>query len=949
MAKPGDGFGPRTLLVPILWHGPNNQITSAKEVLALAKLLEGDGPGDNITLVLPDLNEHYSEHMRKVKMLFSELFDMNALRRGRVNHVLMHDLMASGWDGQLDAVVMLRDKSSFPPIDKMCRLMGVAAPREQQWLHSPLSHYLGCTQDRIDQLRDMIKPYRYVGILCFHDLIAGAQRLAGPLLIDCQDQCCQAYKDRSVLLRKSPLLHQLAGELMASTLGKHRRFIAAHIRPMMDECLGLWSQPQDQLDPVQLSLNCNNSYILDRLVPNLQALMRRYNTSTVFVLAHPNIRHRVSRMLQAGGIRPFYIDLGALNASFAGAGNGKRKAEGLGTAAREPAGRGGAHHGEPTGHSLAGPKPDGPRLHTPPSVSLLGVVEEAIAAAATAFVGTTESSMTGMIVQERLARGMSPDDMYFFGARDDCADLPCRLVTFDEPTAHHRAPGLSTETEAAGKPETEAINTRAEKVAKPETEAAVGLVARRGGDGGTEEAGLKREEQAAAEPLGQGQEEADGQGKETPGAGDYDASERGASDEKEVLALAKLLEGDGPGDNITLVLPDLNEHYSDNMAREVKMLFSELFDMNTLRRGRVNHVLLDDLKAGGWDGQLDAIVFLRADHEFPHVKGKCRLMGLEPPGPDRWMLSPLSHYLGCTQDRVDQLRDMIKPYRYVGVLCFHDLVPQAHKMAGALLTDCADQCCQAYKDRSVLLRKSPLLHQLAGELMASTLGKHRRFIAAHIRPMPDPCLRIWAEPQEELDPSAVGATCINNYLLYRLVPNLQALMRRYNTSTVFVLAHPNIRHRLTKMLEAGGIRPAYIDLGALNASFAGAGGGRRKAHGPSGTAGLKLEDRGSPTDAGDRLGGEAEVDRGAGIKSGRPKGAKAVLRELGDTARADEEAAGPTHGGPRLHTPPSVSLLAVVEEAIAAAAVAFVGSKESSMTGMIVQERLARGMSPDDM
>ncbi|KAG2486716.1 hypothetical protein HYH03_014644 [Edaphochlamys debaryana] len=412
------------------------------------------------------------------------------------------------------------------------------------------------------------------------------------------------------------------------------------------------------------------------------------------------------------------------------------------------------------------------------------------------------------------------------------------------------------------------------------------------------------------------------------------------------MTLAKLL--GGGEDDLTLVLPDLNEHYKEHTPK-IKMLFSELFDLDALRRGRVNHVLMHDLMASGWDGQLDAVVMLKDMNGFPQVERMCELMGLTAPREELWLRFPFSEHLGCTQDRIEQLRDMIKPYRYVGVLCFHDLVPQAHKLAGALLTDCEDQCCQAYKDRSVLLRKSPLLHEVAGELMASTLGKHRRFIAAHVRPMPDSCVEAWELPQEALDPAQMTVSCNNTYLLGRLVPNLQALMRRYNTSTVFVLAHPNIRHRVSRMLQAGGIRPSYIDVGALNAaSFAtGAKKGRRRAHGPMDPA-----KRGSPPDAGTGPAPRTLVERGGAHGAGggrRPKRAEAVLQELEDTARADQKAVGPTHGGPRLHTPPSVSLLAVVEEAIAAAAVAFVGSKESSMTGVIVQERLARGMSPDDM
>lgn len=63
--------------------------------------------------------------------------------------------------------------------------------------------------------------------------------------------------------------------------------------------------------------------------------------------------------LQAGGIQPLHLDMLDLNASI---------------------------------QSLA-------QLKTPPSFSLLALVEEAVAACAMAFLGTAESSMTGMVVQ----------------------------------------------------------------------------------------------------------------------------------------------------------------------------------------------------------------------------------------------------------------------------------------------------------------------------------------------------------------------------------------------------------------------------------------------------------------------------------------------------------------------------------------------------------------------
>jgi hypothetical protein len=58
---------------------------------------------------------------------------------------------------------------------------------------------------------------------------------------------------------------------------------------------------------------------------------------------------------------------------------------------------------------------------------------------------------------------------------------------------------------------------------------------------------------------------------------------------------------------------------------------------------------------------------------------------------------------------------MLRPYQYVGMLCYDDFALQTHKLAGTLLSDCgSDMCCQAYKERSLLLHKSPKVRPIRG-------------------------------------------------------------------------------------------------------------------------------------------------------------------------------------------------------------------------------------------
>ncbi|GFR52195.1 hypothetical protein Agub_g14733, partial [Astrephomene gubernaculifera] len=62
--------------------------------------------------------------------------------------------------------------------------------------------------------------------------------------------------------------------------------------------------------------------------------------------------------------------------------------------------------------------------------SHLAMVEEAVCARAKVFVGTKESSMTGTIVQERLAHQLPPGDSYCFFRRPGFEQRPISVPEY---------------------------------------------------------------------------------------------------------------------------------------------------------------------------------------------------------------------------------------------------------------------------------------------------------------------------------------------------------------------------------------------------------------------------------------------------------------------------------------------------------------------------------------
>ncbi|PNH07178.1 hypothetical protein TSOC_006413, partial [Tetrabaena socialis] len=416
-----DDPGP-TFLIPLLWNGPNNQVSAIKETLALAHLLAGGtgGGGAAFTTVLPDLLAHEftddGKHPNQ-PMVFEELFDREALRAGGVDHVLLRELRTSGgWGGNLSAVVCFRDYH-WPPIRRMATLLGLTAPAEDAWLRSPASSTRGCSDAAVEQLRRLVQPFKFVGIVTFNDFTYPTSVLAGTLLLDCGgDACCQAYKEGSPSLRMSPQLLQLADGFVRAHAGgeQGRGFVASHIRPYPDLCVELWRLPKEELSYREVRRACMNDYLYEGLLPGLQALLHRFNTSSLFVMAHPAVRPRVFRMLEAANIRPVVMGMhhleGVASPLVAASDRPNGTAERIRAVAAAPPGL----------------------LRSPASFSLLAMVEEAVAVAAAAFLGTAESSMTGAIMQERLAQGLAPASNFYFAPQSACRATPCPLPHFYE-------------------------------------------------------------------------------------------------------------------------------------------------------------------------------------------------------------------------------------------------------------------------------------------------------------------------------------------------------------------------------------------------------------------------------------------------------------------------------------------------------------------------------------
>jgi hypothetical protein len=97
-------------IVPILWHGPNNQVTEIKEALSLSHLVPG-----SITVV-PNLSEHKFSDGAVNPMHSKELFNFQTLTRAGAHYILLDDLRKN-WNGELDVIIFFRDEK-FPGVSR---------------------------------------------------------------------------------------------------------------------------------------------------------------------------------------------------------------------------------------------------------------------------------------------------------------------------------------------------------------------------------------------------------------------------------------------------------------------------------------------------------------------------------------------------------------------------------------------------------------------------------------------------------------------------------------------------------------------------------------------------------------------------------------------------------------------------------------------------------------
>ncbi|KXZ53549.1 hypothetical protein GPECTOR_7g999 [Gonium pectorale] len=281
-------------------------------------------------------------------MNFSLVFNFEHLSRHRPI-VTLDERRATGWDSRVEAVVHFGDKF----LDQIKNLKALNVSDEG-------AHYLDferftCNSGQLTNMKEELAEYETIAVIVYENIVRDAGH--GVRLRVTGELCHDEYLQVSAQLTKSETLVTMAHEFRQQKLGG--RYLAVHIRPYPDKCISAWRRREWR--PELAKKLCKNSHLRDVFINQTARAMEKNNLWGVFVMCLPELRPIVTEMYGAAGIKPVFYDMDELEKAV-----GYR------------------------------------------STSLLGMVEGEISYEADMFIGTSYSSMSSIIMQERFARGKAP-------------------------------------------------------------------------------------------------------------------------------------------------------------------------------------------------------------------------------------------------------------------------------------------------------------------------------------------------------------------------------------------------------------------------------------------------------------------------------------------------------------------------------------------------------------
>ncbi|KAL6746458.1 hypothetical protein V8C86DRAFT_1520587 [Haematococcus lacustris] len=252
--------------------------------------------------------------------------------------------------------------------------------------------------------------------------------------------------------------------------------------------------------------------------------------------------------------------------------------------------------------------------------------------------------------------------------------------------------------------------------------------------------------------------------------------------------------------------------------REVVPDFIQLSEVLDRRHveGFVDVITPDELRAEGWDGVVDALLYPHCSYTLPALLPYLS-MTLQASGgvmhPDTAQLDSRNH-LRCDPQEFRDLALKLRPHTVV--------VSMLVLVAGGEMVDLAADaqqprpplpgCWQDLWEAKRRLRGNLWLRSLATVWAQRFLGP-AAYLALHIRPQSDVCINYWKARKFEVALMWADGACWRGHedLHLTFAARTRAALLRHNLTSLFVMAHPKIRPFVSEQLLKEGLRPTFMD------------------------------------------------------------------------------------------------------------------------------------------
>lgn len=309
-------------ILPLMVHGPNNQLGQFKHILTMARMLDR-------SVILPPLFEHYSDKLLGKEYAWFSLEDILDIKllNETVRIVTADEAREEGWGGVVSASLIYLftddvrngkayDKDLTADKKRLASALEVPVPTNLtliEWNRDI------CDAKGLSNLANLLDLSGYETILVLPSIVDHWRKTDGQIKTKASKSlyrpsiCHDNFLAIERKFRLSEKLRLFALDFIAETFPQGQPLhVAAHVRPYRDHCLSAWANKTG--DPKDPRSECDLVDLEELVANKLKAVMDRAGSrgggggGGLFLLAHPLIRWRINKILEPLDVTPIYLE-----------------------------------------------------------------------------------------------------------------------------------------------------------------------------------------------------------------------------------------------------------------------------------------------------------------------------------------------------------------------------------------------------------------------------------------------------------------------------------------------------------------------------------------------------------------------------------------------------------------------------------------------------------------